>query len=1169
MPHPLETYLEALRTARSTGAATPEMTYYAALTNLFESVGRTLDPPVVFIAHPAGASDTRPDGGFYVTNELVPDEDVQTILTTRRPSHGVVEVKSVDEDTNVTLRSRQVRLYLARYGQVLVTNYREFRLVIGGEGTPPEVLEPFTLAPDAAAFWRLAAHPQRAVRDLGDELLAYLRRAMLHAAPITAPAEVAELLAAYAKQALRKVEASRLPALANIRRSLEQALGITFEGARGEHLFRSTLVQTLWYGVFSAWVLWSRESDAADRSARFEWRMSSWSLRVPVIRAIFEMVSSPARLQPLGLTELLDWTEDVLNRVDRRAFFQAFDQNQAVQYFYEPFLEAFDPELRREMGVWYTPTEIVRYQVARVDQALREELGIEAGLADRNVYVLDPCCGTGAYLVEILRVIASTLEVHGAGATLGGRLKQAAMERIMGFEIMPAPFVVAHLQLGLLLQSVNAPLSGATDGGADSERVAVYLTNALTGWEPETGPKQHLLFEELQEEHDAAGRVKQERPILVVLGNPPYYGFAGMAVAEERSLSTAYRVTKRAPMPQGQGLNDLYVRFWRMAERRIVDRTGEGVVCFITNYSWLDKSSFTGMREHYLEVFDRLSIDNLHGDSRANGKTTPDGQPDPSVFSTPQNPEGIQVGTAVATLVRRRDHVPSDLVLYRDFWGRSKRANLEASAVSDGKESYQALRPLPELGLVFVPAEVTDSYLTWPRIVDLFPKFFPGVQTKRDDLVIDIDRDDLERRMRIYFDPSVSHEEMKRICPRAMEETNAFAAQEAREWFQKRGMLRDAIIPHTYRPFDTRWIYYEPEMKLLERHSPDYVAQVFDEYPALVTQQRARRGWNAPQVTRAVGALHLVESSASIFPLRIRDAIERGAQASLFGTDAAASVPPRRPTGPEDFAFLERWNLTDDAQRYLAATNAADDAPLLFAHTLAVLHAPAYASAHADALRGDWARVPLPADANLLRTSGRLGEEVLALLDADRTLPRATTTRLAPLFRSVGTLRTTDGAPANQAAGDLALTARWGIVQRSGKVMPAAGRLDVRQYGAAELVAFSDAGFDPDLAQQLVGDTTVDVYLNDRAYWSSVPRRVWEYEIGGYPVLRKWLSHRERVVLGRDLSLDDVDAFSAIVRRITALLLLGPALDTNYYAVLTAMYEWPSGLPQNRGPEAV
>ena len=166
----------------------------------------------------------------------------------------------------------------------------------------------------------------------------------------------------------------------------------------------------------------------------------------------------------------------------------------------------------------------------------------------------------------------------------------------------PERGVVAHLQVGLTMQDLDAPLA---DDGA--ERAGIFLTNALTGWEPRT--TKPLPFPELEEERDRAERVKQETPILVILGNPPYNGFAGMAVDEERELSEAYRTTRRVRRPEGQGLNDLYVRFFRMAERRIAEKTGRGVVCFISNYSWLDGLSFTGMRERYLEAFDVVRVD--------------------------------------------------------------------------------------------------------------------------------------------------------------------------------------------------------------------------------------------------------------------------------------------------------------------------------------------------------------------------------------------------------------------------------------------------------------------------------------------------------------------------------------------------------------------------------
>ena len=182
--------------------------------------------------------------------------------------------------------------------------------------------------------------------------------------------DLAWLLASHARDALARVEAAGdAPALAAVRAALEEALGVRFEGERGARFFRSTLVQTLFYGVFSAWVLWARQTPRPDR---FDWSKAVWHLRAPVMQALFAQLSQPGRLQPLGLVEVLDWTSAALDRVDGDAFFARFNEGEAVTYFYEPFLEAFDPELRKQLGVWYTPAEVVRYMVARVDKALRE-----------------------------------------------------------------------------------------------------------------------------------------------------------------------------------------------------------------------------------------------------------------------------------------------------------------------------------------------------------------------------------------------------------------------------------------------------------------------------------------------------------------------------------------------------------------------------------------------------------------------------------------------------------------------------------------------------------------------------------------------------------------------------------------------------------------------------
>ena len=274
-------------------------------------------------------------------------------------------------------------------------------------------------------------------------------------------------------------------------------------------------------------------------------------------------------MQPLGLVEVLDWTAAALDRVDRAVFFTRFNAGDAIPYFYEPFLEAFDPALRKQLGVWYTPAEVVRYMVARVDKALKADLGLADGLAADNVHVLDPCCGTGAYLAEVLRRIATNLQGKGLGALAGATVKQAATERVFGFEIMPAPFVVTHLQVGLTLQALDAPLTDAPipsssfvpsppgrGSPAPADRPGIFLTNTLTGWEPRT--TKPLPFPELEEERDRAGTSETGHADSGDPGQPALQRLAGVAVDEERELSEAYRTTKNVRPSEGRRMRRSY-----------------------------------------------------------------------------------------------------------------------------------------------------------------------------------------------------------------------------------------------------------------------------------------------------------------------------------------------------------------------------------------------------------------------------------------------------------------------------------------------------------------------------------------------------------------------------------------------------------------------------------
>lgn len=1119
--HPVESYLSSLHA--SLGAGTPETSGYPALANLLNAIGETLKPKITAVIHPANNGAGIPDGGLFSSKELKKHgQEANTLFGKLKPERGVIEVKPLDKDLSSFETSPQVLNYLESYGQILLTNYRSYAIWSWNNGKPIRG-EHYHFAPSEQEFWT-KAHALRAdpKHPEYERLWQFLRRALLSNARITTPQDLAAYLASYAREARARIEIAPMGTLEPVKKALSEALGIHFEGEKGTHFFQSTLIQTLFYGIFSAWVLWHEEHPKPGD--RFHWRLSAQHLGLPILRTLFIQLTDSRKIRALNLEEVLDWTEECLTRVDRASFFARYDMGDAVQYFYEPFLAEFDPELRKDFGVWYTPPEIVRYMVGSVDAALRENFNLPDGLADPSVVVLDPCCGTGAYLVETLRLIHTRL-VEGYGAAQAAlKIREIAKHRLYGFELLPAPYVVSHLQIDLMLTRWGAKLDHEQD-----ERAGIFLTNALTGWVPIKAPKD-LPFSEFTEERDAADQVKQKEQILVIIGNPPYDGYAGLSVDEERNLSHAYRETKEAPKPQGQGLNDLYIRFFRMAERRIAEGVpqhddpkpgpprddAKGIVCYISNYSWLDGLSHTGMRERYMEVFDSITIDCLNGDKYKTGKKTPDGKPDPSVFSTEKNREGIQVGTAIALMERRPQgkaramdtdpaaYNPHAELNFRHWWGKEKRANLEASL--DKPRPNQSLAPTLKFGLPFVPMGMNAGYHGWSLLTDLLAESFPGVQSKQDNLVVDTDHACLEKRIKDFFDPTITDARMSQLHPNSMDGTHASDAKQTRATLIKRGYLPQYLVRYIYRPFDSRWIYWEPETNLLGRKSPDLFRNVFAGNVFIEARQRqVKEVFDRGYVVTALPD-NFANGFSNFFPLMVRPAAELGSpdgsHPDLFATT--------KPTGPQP-------NLTDFARKYLAGLKCSPED--LFFHIVAVLHSPLYREENAGALRQDWPRVPLPKDAATLKAGAALGRQLAALLDPETPVPGVTDLKVREDLKGLGELTVSKGK-----SPDLAIAARWGYAGQGGVTMPGPGKTTTGTRGE---------GF-------------LDIHLNATTRWKDVPEPVWTYTLGGYQVLKKWLSYRESALLGRPLTADEAQQFTHHTRRIASILALHEELDGHY-----------------------
>lgn len=554
-----------------------------------------------------------------------------------------------------------------------------------------------------------------------------------------------------------------------------------------------------------------------------------------------------------------------------------------------------------------------------------------------------------------------------------------------------------------------------------------------------------------------------------------------------------------------------------------------GVVSYISNYSWLDGLSHPVMRHRLATNFDAVWVDNCNGDKYRTGKRTPDGRPDESMFSTDDHRVGIQVGTAIATFLKTPRAKPQGdatkpgvTVHYREFWGtgNAKRSGLLESLNGDGLgvHAYQAFQPRAAMRWVFVPVGLgAASYETWCPIAELFPIHYSGLNENRQGVLFADQREFLEERMRRYFDPQVSNDAIKEAYPGLMTPAAGFEPTAVREaLLAGPGFDRRNIVRVAFRPFDDVWVYWQRDGKLLNRCRPDFFEQVWEGNRFLSASQTGRKGgFNIPTIVDKFGDLHLQDPWSQFFPLWIR------ANDPLLGASCEPNV---------DRAVIERLCAAFEVEPFdpngHATTGARAIAEDVFYHALAVLWSPQYRTENGDALKQDWPRIPLPADRAVLSASATLGRAVASLLLPDHAVRGVTAGRLRDELRNLA-VPTKVGGGAIEPETDLKIEAGYGFRGRGSAVMCGSGRV---------VPTTEPAG-------------AFDVYINDRVYWANVPADVWESTIGGYPVVKKWLSYREYRILGRPLRLDEVTYVTDVVRRLKALLLLGTELDASYAEV--------------------
>ncbi|HMI89026.1 MAG TPA: type ISP restriction/modification enzyme [Polyangiaceae bacterium] len=1155
---------------------TSEETYYPVIKDLWAGLLEFAELPFEVRTgtkqrRARGGMD-RPDIALYDAGEFV-----SVFGEVKLPRVRLADLAKSTENDN------QVGRYLGRTGIVLLSNVRSFGLLAckagyarkSGEAVPPEARELLQVADlwsSEEALARGSVVGDQALHDL----LEIIERAATEFAPIADPATLARILARLARRAKLDLP-DTLETLEGLRQDFKASLGLTFEGKEGLEFFKSSLIQTAFYGLFAGWTLWHRTNDGRP----FEWDRMERYLRIPFLAQLFHDFKHPDRMEELRLAPHLDRATDVLGRVERGPFFLRFTYGpistppglrvvpttelapeKAITYFYEPFLEAFDPELRKSLGVWYTPSEIVRYQVRRVEHLLKTEFDCERGFADERVVVLDPCCGTGAYLLEVVKCIRDEFHSRGEGQLLPAEIHAAVTKRLLGFEILTAPFVIAQLQLYLYLSDLGVAPS-------QKERPAVFLTNALAGWGSLDTVKGLLSNPALQKEHQLARKAKQDAKVIVVLGNPPYNRFAGSAIAEEGNLVDHYKGVRRRQKTDRSGkpvfedghpvmiqsaesdlyrvwrvrkqlLDDLYVRFIRLAEVRIAEQSEYGIVSMISNSSYLTGRSHPIMRESILRNFHEAWIDNLNGDKYKTGKVIPAGlpgagSPDQSIFTSEHDARGIQVGTCISTFVKRktpRTDPSETLVHYREFWGKSeeKRRSLLASLSLDdwedverrsaairpaGPRQYEEIHPSRALRWLLAPREANAGYDAWAALDELFPTNYHGVSPNRglEGSLIDTDQDALILRMRDYFG-NMSFAAFEAKHSELVKPRSRYSPEALREELHTVGFRKSQVQSYLTFPLDQRWIYYETEAKLLDERSPEVWENLLGNEFLLTVPQSRKVSETRPLLARTLFGNHVYEVGARGIPRETRDG------PLALGTVANLAPPAWR-------ALKRVWKLQgelrdDDAKKLVSR---------LFRLALAIVHSPAYQEESGERLGQDWAQLPVPRKQSAAAQATALGDQLASLLDPSRDVEALVSDVLGlHRMRHLAVLSTADKRPV-QPGGEALTFSYFG--GGKGKYLPRPFREEEQAHAAW-------------------GSETGELWINKRVFVGNVPIRVWEYELGGYPLLKKWLGYRQQSHRdGRLLTIAEMKMIRSIVHRIASVLALGSALDRVYEACST------------------
>ena len=1040
-----KTYLSSIQGALQKGDA-GEQTHYSALKTLIES----LFPGITATITPKGIQDDakesiKPD--FRITNDVIP--------------LGHIEAKDVGADLNAVQKSEQLKRYFQALHSIMLTNFLEFRWYVDGE---------------LKGGFKLVVNDTHeklfTTASMAEKAYTLLTAFLEHRYPsVGTPRELAERMARLAHLCRETiVETFRKEGeIGSLHTQLEAFRENLIPDLKPEE-FADMYAQTFSYGLFAA-------RCECENSSRFTRRDAAYLIPKtnPFLRNFFDQLAGP------NLDGRIEWIVEDLVELLRRAdmaevlrdFGKRTRKEDPVVHFYETFLKAYDPKVREMRGVYYTPLPVVNYIVRAIDEILKTEFNRPEGLADPMVYILDPACGTSTFLYEVVKHVYEHIRAKGQSGTWDGYVENYLLPRLFGFELLMAPYAIAHLKLALLLKEQGYKFKSG-------ERLNIFLTNTLE----EAMKKSQTLFAKfISDEANMASAIKRDKPIMVVLGNPPYSGIsANKGEWISKLLKEYYEVDGKPLGEKKTWLQDDYVKFLRFAQWRI-EQTGHGIVGFITNHGYLDNPTFRGMRQSLMNAFDLIDVLDLHGNAKKK-EVAPDGSKDENVFD-------IQQGVAIGLFTRLKTRTGKCRVRHGDLWGKQE-------------DKYQALMKLGPKSrhLAIIKPKSPFYYLVqrdetglaeyqkyWP-VNAIFGKYVTGVVTAHDAFVTDFDKKILQRRIEAFRDPDLGDKEVQEKF--SLAENYAWRVANARKELMRVTDWKKYFGEILYRPFDVRHIYYHPSVvwrtrEAIMRHmlEGENVGLIAMRQVALAQPYSHFGVSRRPVDNRCFYSNKGIMSFYPLYLYRNEDEKQSGGNGGngngyqMMIAEPKAKYGARRPNlNPafiKEMAGALKMQFVEDGKGDLKKTFGPED---VFDYIYAVFHSPTYRKRYAEFLKSDFPRVPLPTDAKQFRKLASLGGELVALHllespDADKFITK----------------------------------------------------YETRGKNLVEQVRYVDV--------------KKRVYISNEQYFEGVPKDVWEFQIGGYQVCEKWLKDRK----GRELTVDEIKHYQRIVKALYETIRLMKEID--------------------------